>query len=109
MADADVLLSLRTRALQYYLLTSMLYTNPLKLDAFYDQTRKTFLLYGRHAEGIKLSAADINARITPEFERLARTLVTKATANEGKAWVALCEVVLHVAERVRHVSTQYYN
>lgn len=84
----------------YYSTTRVLYTDPLKLDAFYDQTRKVFLLFGRHAEPSKMSEMQINQKINEVFEDVAEVLETKGVQNHGSVWIALCEVVLHVAKRV---------
>lgn len=70
------------------------------MEAFYDQLRKVILLFGRQAEQTELGDVDINARIKFGFETVVHAVQAKGGRMEGKAWLALCEVVLHVAKRV---------
>lgn len=96
----ETLLATRIHALLFYSSTRPLYADPLKLDAFYDQIRKVFLLFGRSAELIKLGDSAINKSIKSAFEKILKVLESKQVPNQGTAWITLCEVVLHVAKRV---------
>lgn len=100
-AAPDVLLSLRSRALLFFATTRPLYAEQAKLDAFYDQTRKVLLLFGRRSEEKQAGETKINEGVKRIFEEVVEVLVQKQAKMEGKAWVTLCEVVLHIAKRVR--------
>jgi hypothetical protein len=96
----STLLHLRSRALLCYATTSTLYSAQEKLDAFYDQTRKVLLLYGRQAEQQKVGETLINEGVKSVFEEVLGVLEKKEAKRKGSAWTTLCEVVMHIAKRV---------
>lgn len=96
----STLLHLRSRALLCYATTSTLYSAQEKLYAFYDQTRKVLLLYGRQAEQQKVGETLINEGVKGVFEEVLGALEKKEAKREGQAWTTLCEVVMHIAKRV---------
>ena len=104
LAAPEVLVSARIYALLCYASTSAL-ASPDKLSAFHDQLRKVLLLYGRAAEALGYSALTIGAEVKRAFERvvgeLERQGLLGGAAREDRKWRELCEVVLHIARRVR--------
>ena len=104
LAAPEVLVSTRIYALLCYASTSAL-ASPDKLSAFHDQLRKVLLLYGRAAEALGYSAPKIGAEVKRAFERvvgeLERQGLLGGAAREDRKWRELCEVVLHIARRVR--------
>jgi hypothetical protein len=90
----------------YYSTTSALSnSNADKLSAFHDQVRKTVLLYGRAAEQVGYTEIRIGDGVKRAFESVVaalgrRDLVT-AGKDGGPKWRELCDVVLHIARRVR--------
>ncbi|ORY92414.1 peptidase family C50-domain-containing protein [Leucosporidium creatinivorum] len=99
LASPSTVLHLRSRALLCYATTSTLYSAQEKLDAFYDQTRKVLLLYGRQAEQQKVGETLINEGVKGVFEEVLAVLQAKEAKREGQAWTTLCEVVMHIAKR----------
>ncbi|BGP62219.1 separin protein [Rhodotorula toruloides] len=103
-AVPDDLLIVRTHALMFYSSTSALSSsNPDKLSAFYDQVRKTVLLYGRAAEQAGYTEVRIGEGVKEAFEsivgELERRGLLEVGKNGGAKWRELCEVVLHIARR----------
>lgn len=96
----ESLIFLRSRALLSYAYTRPLYSEPTKLEAFYEQTRKVLLLYGRRAEELNAGELVINEQVKKTFKEILEVLEEKEVKKEGAAWVTLCEVVLHIAKRV---------
>lgn len=96
----EILLMIRSRALLFFATSRPLFAAPEKLDAFYDQTRKVLLLFGRQAEQKKLDETKINEGVKSVFEEVLTVLEARKAQTESKAWHTLCEVVLHIAKRV---------
>lgn len=86
-----------------YATTHALSSGQDKLDSFLDQARKVLLLHGRQLELKQASETEINDGTKASFERLHDALQHRGIALSGKAWTGLCEVVLHIAKRVRCV------
>ena len=80
-----------------------MYAAPDKLAAFHDQTRKVLLLYGRMSEQAGVSELVIHTHVKTTFELVMDAVRRRGgdVGMEGDKWTALCEVVLHIAKRVR--------
>jgi separase len=105
--DAQDLLDVRIHALELYATTSALVPGALdKLSAFFDQVRKTLLLYGRSAEKAASSPVKISEAVRGAFDRILEALEKRGLlgqeAKSSERWRELCEVVLHIARRVSH-------
>lgn len=92
---------MRAQSLFIFATTRTLLASQDKLDMFYDQSRKVLLLFGRQAEKLGTGEKSINDGVKSVFDQVLAVLVARDAAREGKAWVALCEVVIHIAKRVR--------
>ncbi|KAL8280628.1 hypothetical protein RQP46_006951 [Phenoliferia psychrophenolica] len=105
VATPESLLAVRSQALLAFATTRSLVATPEKLDAFLDQTRKVLLLYGRQAEKLSMSLQVVGEAVVRIFDLVLVELKKKDAAREGKAWIALCEVVIHIARRAGDTST----
>lgn len=94
------MIHLRSRALLFYASTRPLYLDSTKLEAFYEQSRKVLLLYGRRAEELQVGELKINETVKGVFKEIVVVLDGQKVRKEGKAWRTLCEVGLHIAKRV---------
>ncbi|GAA5956273.1 hypothetical protein JCM8115_001674 [Rhodotorula mucilaginosa] len=109
-ADAQDLLDVRIHALELYATTSALVPGALdKLSAFFDQVRKTLLLYGRSAEKAASSPVKISEAVRGAFDRILEALEKRGLlgqeAKSSERWRELCEVVLHIARRADDLDT----
>ncbi|GAA5968747.1 hypothetical protein JCM11641_000719 [Rhodosporidiobolus odoratus] len=111
--DPEALLTLRIEALLLYLSLSTLSSHsssiapscPIslvpqeKVDALHDQHRKILLLYGRAAEALGRSEAELGERVKACWERFVAACTARGIRREGKKWEETGEVVVHIARR----------
>jgi glutamyl-tRNA reductase len=103
-SDPAVFLTLRLGALLLYGTTRTLSHAQDKLESYLDQARKILLLFGRQLESQKAGETEINDGVKAAFERIHDGLQQRKIELRGKAWSSLCEVVLHIAKRVRRTA-----
>ncbi|GAA5874618.1 hypothetical protein JCM3774_004663 [Rhodotorula dairenensis] len=108
--DAQDLIDVRIHALELYASTSALGPGaPDKLSAFFDQVRKTLLLFGRAAEKASSSPIRISEGVRLAFDRiigaLGRRDLLSDEAKRSERWRELCDVVLHIARRADDLDT----
>lgn len=101
------MLDVRIHALELFASTSALGPAALdKLSAFFDQVRKTLLLFGRAAEKTSSSPIQISEGVRQAFDRILGALGRRDLLNDvaktSERWRELCDVVLHIARRVSH-------
>ncbi|GAA5982183.1 hypothetical protein JCM10908_004771 [Rhodotorula pacifica] len=109
-ADPQDLLDVRIHALEIYSTTSTLAPTALdKLSAFFDQVRKTLLLFGRATEKASASPTRISEGVRGAFDRIVEALerrdLLSQEAKGSERWQELCEVVLHIARRADDLDT----